>query len=221
MPVPLDSFTITFLAKELDRLLAGREIAGVAIGPDRTLAVAFEGKPGGELRLLYDPGFPLVFWDSAPRPERSREPAPRFEETLRGAVVERVDQVGLERVIWLAARREGGGHARLYFELTPPLPNLFLTDGRDTVEAILLRAGTQTRKRSVRQGERYLAPVAQDRADPMRIAADQVEALAWRSDPEALSRALAGVSPFFSRELTWRAAKRGSLAEAFREAMRL
>jgi predicted ribosome quality control (RQC) complex YloA/Tae2 family protein len=221
MPVPLDSFTIAFLARELDRLVAGREIAGVAIGPDRTLAVTFEGKPGGELRLLYDPAFPLVFWDHAPRPERSRDPAARFEEPLRGATVERVEQVGLERVVRLAARREGGGHARLYFELTPPLPNLFLTDGRDTVEAILLRAGTQTRKRSVRQGEKYLAPAAQDKADPLRITEREIEGLPWQRDPEVLSKVLAGVSPFFSRELSWRAAKRGSLAEAFAEALRL
>jgi predicted ribosome quality control (RQC) complex YloA/Tae2 family protein len=221
MPVPMDSFTITFLARELDRLLRGRQIGEVAIGPARTLAVAFEGKPAGELRLLYDPAFPLLFWDRAPRPERSREPAPRFAEPLRGAVVERVEQVGLERVVRLAAERPGGGHARLYFELTPPLPNLFLTDGRDTVEAILLRAGTQTRKRSVRQGEKYSAPAAQDRVDPLRIAADEIEALPWRTDPEALSRALSGMSPFFSRELAWRAAKRGSLAGAFREAVRV
>ena len=46
MPVPLDSFTVGFLADELDDLLRGREVRNVGIGEDRVVVVTFADSPG-------------------------------------------------------------------------------------------------------------------------------------------------------------------------------
>jgi predicted ribosome quality control (RQC) complex YloA/Tae2 family protein len=227
MPVPLDSLTITFLARDLDRLIQGREIKGVAIGEDKVLTISLGD---GALRFLYEPSFPLLW---AAEPARvSGLPAPRFEEALLACQITRVEQVGLERVIRMEAeslagnRRHPQGGAgeskhcerisfRLYFELGPPFPNLFLADHHDTILAVLLRAGTKTKRRTLEQGKPYLAPAAQAKRHPFELAASEIEALARQGDDEALAKAVLGVGPFLAKDLAGRAREQGSLAAAY------
>jgi predicted ribosome quality control (RQC) complex YloA/Tae2 family protein len=215
VPVPLDSFTVGFLADELDDLLRGREVRHVGIGEDRIVVVTFADSPD-ELRFLFDTTFPLLLLEAQPRGKPPWEHAARFEEPLRGARVTAVEQIGLERVIRIGVGAEAGRGRRLYFELTPPLPNLFLTDADDRVEAVLLRAGTKTRKRTVEQGAAYAPPEASAKLDPLAVTPDDLAALPWQRDHDALSKAIQGISPFTSREIISRASADG-LAQAFRE----
>jgi predicted ribosome quality control (RQC) complex YloA/Tae2 family protein len=214
VPIPLDAYTITYLARDLDGLVRGRAIEGVAIGEAKMLAIAFTGDVGC-LTFTYDPSFPvLCFLGHEPRPSKLNR-APRFEEALAGCAVTAVEQAGLERVIKATVRDPDRRSFHIYFELTPPFPNLFLTDSDDVILAVLLRAGTQTRRRTLAQGRPYLPPAAQDKLDPFSVTDEAVEALARQEDGAALSKAILGVSPFLARELAWRASKTGSPARAY------
>jgi predicted ribosome quality control (RQC) complex YloA/Tae2 family protein len=215
VPVPLDSFTVGFLADELDDLLRGREVRHVGIGEDRIVVVTFADAPS-ELRFLFDTTFPLLFLETQPRGRPMWEHAARFEEPLQDARVTAVEQIGLERVIRISVGAEGGRVHHLYVELTPPLPNLFLADADDKVEAVLLRAGTKTRKRTVEQGAGYTPPEAPAKLDPLGVTPEDLAALPWQRDHDALSKAIQGISPFTSREIISRASA-GSLGQAFRE----
>ena len=217
MPVPLDSFTITFLARELDRSLRDQEIESIAIGDDRVLVVSLVNKKQGQLRFLYDPSFPILCMTEHALGKSPLLPSPRFEEPLGGGTVSAVAQADLERVIKITVMGQGSRTFHLYFELTPPFPNAFLADGEGRLLAILLRAGTQTRRRTLKQGEPYLPPASQSKINPFDVTADELVSLPWQKDDEALSKAVLGVSPFLSKEICWRARKHGSLTKAFGE----
>jgi predicted ribosome quality control (RQC) complex YloA/Tae2 family protein len=220
MPVPVDSFTLTFLAAELASLLRGREISEVGIGEGRLLVVRFAGEAGAAtasiaLKFLYHSAFPLLFVEAGGGRLRW-ERAPRFEEPLRGARLTGVEQIGLERAISITATGRDGAAWHLHFELTPPLPNLFLADGRDRVAAMLLRAGTHTRKRMIVQGQRYIPPTLQAKTEPDKLTAAELAALRWQTDDQALSRVILGVSPFLSGEIAWQAREQGALEPVYR-----
>lgn len=217
MPVPLDSLTITFLARDLDGLLRGREIERVAIGEDKLVTVSLAERAAGQVRFLYDPGFPMLYQAEQAHGGGAGMPAPRFEDALRGCRISRVEQAGLERVVRIDAASEGHRTFRLYFELAPPFPNLFLTDEDDIILAVLLRAGTKTKRRALEQGQPYVPPASQLKRHPFEVDPALLEALEWRKDDEALSKAVLGVGPFLSKEIVYRARQRGSLVEAFAE----
>jgi predicted ribosome quality control (RQC) complex YloA/Tae2 family protein len=217
MPIPLDSLTITFLARDLDGLVRGREIEHVAIGEDKLLTVSLAEREAGKIRFLYDPGFPMLYQAEHAHGGGAGMPAPRFEEALRGCRITRVEQVGLERVVRIDAAREEHRAFRLYFEVAPPFPNLFLADQDNIILAVLLRAGTKTKKRVLEQGQPYVPPASQQKRHPFEMDPQDLDALAWQNDDEALAKSVLGVGPFLSKEIVSRARQRGSLARAFAE----
>jgi predicted ribosome quality control (RQC) complex YloA/Tae2 family protein len=85
------------------------------------------------------------------------------------------------------------------------------------VLAVLLRAGTKTKKRLIEQGQPYAAPASQAKHHPFEVTPAELEALPWQKDDQALARAVLGVSPFLAREIVWRASEHGPLAAAFSE----
>jgi predicted ribosome quality control (RQC) complex YloA/Tae2 family protein len=222
MPIPLDALSITFLARDLDGLLGGREIERVAIAEDKTLAISFRGA-AGRLAFLYDPGFPILCFAEHALSRAAELAAPRFEDALRGGIVERASQGpgAIERIVRVDVAREDDRGVRtalhLIFELAPPFPNLFLTDATGRIMAVLLRAGTRTKRRTLAQGEPYLPPAAQGKSEPLAIDPASLETLAWQKDDEALSKAVMGVSPLASRAIISRARRLGSLGAAYAE----
>jgi len=217
MPIPLDSLTITFLARDLDGLLRGREIEHVAIGEDKLVTISLAERAAGQVRFLYDPGFPMLYQAEHAHGGGAGMPAPRFEEALRGCRIIRVEQVGLERVVRIDAASEEPRVFHLYFEVAPPFPNLFLADQDDIILAILLRAGTKTKRRALEQGRPYVPPASQLKRHPFEVDPGDFEAMAWQKDDEALAKSVLGVGPFLSKEIVYRARQRGSLARAFAE----
>jgi predicted ribosome quality control (RQC) complex YloA/Tae2 family protein len=142
---------------------------------------------------------------------------PRFEDRLRGLKVKDVSQIELDRVVLITV--EGGGKLyRLYFELIPPFPNLYLTDEKDIVLAVLFRAGTRTRHRIIEKRKTYTPPAAQERIHPVDVTEKDFESIDLERDPAALSRRILGIGPLLSREIATRGAKSGSAYKAF-EAM--
>ena len=114
---------------------------------------------------------------------------------------------------------EGGGKLyRLYFELVPPFPNLYLTDEKDIVLAVLFRAGTKTRHRVLEKRKLYTPPAAQAKIHPVDTTAEDLESLDCDKDPDILSRRILGIGPLLSREIVARGLRSGSVHKAF-EAM--
>jgi predicted ribosome quality control (RQC) complex YloA/Tae2 family protein len=220
MAVGLDSFGITFLVRELGELLRGRVLKRVALVGDRVLTIDFKGKGARRLTFLAQPSLPLLCVrepDSPPRHSHKialeLPPMPRFEEPLAGSTVKDISQIELERVVLMTVEGRGTLH-RLYFELIPPFPNLYLTDERDTILAVLFRAGTRTRHRVQEKGKTYLPPVVQNKIHPAEVTARDLEAMDCPRQPEVLSRRVLGIGPLLSREVVARSSGSGSIQRA-------
>jgi predicted ribosome quality control (RQC) complex YloA/Tae2 family protein len=224
MAVGLDSFGVTFLARELKHLLTGRAVGNVCLKEDKALIIYFEGTGPLNLVFVAEPTLPLLCAsESLGRREELPHP-PRLEGPLRGSVVTDVCQIELDRIILFTlkpapAKSLPTGLLRLYFELVPPFPNMFLADGRDIIIEPLFKAGTRTRKRILDRADSYVPPPPLDKIHPVDVTPQALEALDWRSDPEVLSKVVIGVSPFLSREIAARARRHGSLYEVFSQAL--
>lgn len=215
MAVGLDSFGVTFLAKELKDLLAGYAIGRISLKDDKVLIMYLEGGSPLNLVFMAEPALPLLCASqSLGRGEALPHP-PRLEEPLRDCVVTDVCQIELDRILMLTLRSAARGILRLYFELVPPFPNMFLTDGDDIIIHPLFKAGTRTRRRVLDRGDTYWAPPPPEKVHPADVTAEVLDNLDWRQDPDILSKRVTGVSPFLSRELAARAKARGSLYEVF------
>ena len=239
MAIGLDSLGTTFLVRELGPLLRDQAIKSVTLTDDRVLAISFKGKRPGPLIFLAEPSMPMLCvrepgagaGAGAARSRRAAPsqsaaahhlgsalseipPMPRFEDPLKGLRVTDVSQIELDRVVLLTV--EGGEKLyRLYFELIPPFPNLYLTDEKDIVLALLFRAGTKTRHRVLEKRKLYTPPPAQDKIHPIDIAKEDLEALACEKDPDALSRGILGIGPLMSKEVVARGLRSGSIHKAF------
>jgi len=215
MAVGLDSFAVTFLAKELKDLIAGYTIGSVSLKHDKVLILHLEGERPFNLVFMAEPTLPLICiseiigcGENLPRP-------PRLEEPLRGSVVTDVCQIELDRVLLLSLESATLNLLRLYLELVPPFPNMFLTDVDDTILEPLFKAGTRTRRRVLDRGYSYSAPRPPEKIHPADVKPEMLDSLNWQENPDILSRRITGVSPFLSRELAARAERQGSLYEVF------
>jgi predicted ribosome quality control (RQC) complex YloA/Tae2 family protein len=240
MAIGLDSFGITFLARELNGLLRGVAVYGVTLGEDRVLTITLDGSKPLDLRFLLEPSLPLVCVTRRPgqpgpggcakasssrRQKSAREQdfpqkdAPhvhRFEEHLVGGTITDVSQIDLDRLIMVTVRSHKSHLRRLYFELMPPFPNLFLTDGEDTIIEPLFKAGTRTRKRILVRGSSYSPPLGHDKIHPVDLIPEHLKILDWRGKADILSQKILGVSPFFSREIVQRGSKTGDILKVVR-----
>jgi predicted ribosome quality control (RQC) complex YloA/Tae2 family protein len=216
MAIGLDAFGVTFLARELRDLLRGRVIKGVSPGDPRVLNLHLSGKKPATLHFLAEPTLPLMYFEEPGRVESGALHMPRFEDPLRGSTVSDVSQIDLDRIVMITASRNRQVY-RLYFELIPPFPNLFLADEKDTILAVLFRAGTRTRKRTLERGKIYTPPATPDKFHPVDLTPEQMEAFGWQDNNEILSKAVLGVSPFLSREVIARGRRTGSLHRAWTE----
>jgi predicted ribosome quality control (RQC) complex YloA/Tae2 family protein len=223
MAIGLDSFGITFLARELARLVAGYAIRGVVLGDDKVLAIRLAGKKPVDLKFLHEVTLPLL---CVTRPairsgysgaKRGQPGLPRFEEHLVGCTVADVCQIDLDRIIMITARGGADRIFRLYFELMPPFPNLFMADGRDNLLEPLFKVGTRTKRRTLARGKPYVPPPTDTKIHPVDMTSEQIGALAWQEDNEVLSKTILGVSPFLSREIIQRAKRMGSVFDALNE----
>ena len=215
MAVGLDSFAVTFLAKELRDLLTGCAIGSISLKDDKVLILFLEGRSPLNLVFMAEPTLPLLCASrSLGRGEALPHP-PRLEEPLRYGVVTDVCQIELDRIVMLTLESARRSILRLYFELVPPFPNMLLTDGDDVVLEPLFKAGTRTRRRTLDRGDTYSAPPPPAKVHPADVTPEVLDTLDWRQDPEIVSKQITGVSPFLSRELAARAKRRDSLYEVF------
>lgn len=222
MAIGLDSLGTTFLVRELAELLRGQVITSVTLADDRLLTIGFERRKTGGLTFLAEPSMPMLCVMETGAGHPRRRPAspeipsmPRFEDPLRGLRVTDVSQIELDRVVLVTV--EGGGKLyRLYFELIPPFPNLYLADEKDMVLAVLFHTGTRTRHRVIEKRKIYTTPAAQEKVHPVDVTAEDLEDLDTVKDPEALSKRILGIGPLLSREIVARGLEAGSLPKALK-----
>ena len=221
MPLILGSFTVTYLARELAALLNGAEVKSVYISDDRVLSISLR-PPGGRLsalRFLHAPGFALLCVERQTEKESEFTHLPRFEGLARDAAITAVEQVDLDRVVRVGLRTADGEDLRLYFELNPSMPNLFLVSSDNTILAMLLKAGTRTRSRRVDAGRKYMAQPIACKTGPDEVNEKYLKTLDWWRDDRALSMSVAGFGPFLSSEVAHRAREEGSIFRAYEELM--
>jgi predicted ribosome quality control (RQC) complex YloA/Tae2 family protein len=215
MAIGLDAFGVTYLVRELRDLVGERSISAVALKEDRTLLIYLDGRERTTLVFFAEPTLPLLctsgrlgWGEGLPHP-------PRLEEPLRECVIKDVRQIDLDRVVMLTLACGGEGAIRLYFELVPPFPNMFLADDDDRIIEPLFKAGMRTRRRVLGRGDSYKPPPPPGKFHPVDVTPEMLEALDWRGDPQVLSKTVTGVGPFLSREMAARAEEHGSLYPVF------
>lgn len=174
----MDAFCLAALVGEAQRALQGVKIRHV-VQPDRwSLFLAFQrGRGPGGLLLSVKPGAPKVELASPPR-DLPHVPS-RFGDVMasrtKGAVIEAVQQLGLERVVavHLKVGQEPGATMILYAEMLGPRANFVLVDeASGTIMDRLRSSSRNTGDQVPRPGERYLPPSDPRRVDPRSVGED-------------------------------------------------
>jgi predicted ribosome quality control (RQC) complex YloA/Tae2 family protein len=221
MPLILGSFTVTFLARELDTLLKDGEIKSAYISDDRVLSISFRRKGRIQaLRFLHAPGFALLCVDKQSENESALTHLPRFESLIQGGSITSARQVDLDRVVKMEVDSPEGKGLSLYFELNPSMPNLFLTDSDDRILAMLLKAGTRTRNRRLDVGRQYITQPTSCKMEPSEVTEKYMGTLSWWQDDKVLSQSVTGIGPFLSKEVAHRARERRTFFQAYDELMK-
>lgn len=174
----MDAFCLSALIRELQTVLPGAKISR-AVQPDRwSLLLVFQrGRGPGGLLLSVKPGAPRLEVLSPPR-DLSRASS-RFgglvASRMKGALVEGIEQLGLERIA--ALHLKGGSLPEaamtLFVEMLGPAGSFVLVDR--ATGTIIDRLRSQSGKSGGElpgPGEPYCAPSDRGRVDPRSIGQD-------------------------------------------------
>ncbi len=213
----MDAFCLHALLREARPVLSGAKIQHV-VQPDRwSLLLVFQrGRGPGGLLLSVKPGVPRFELLSPPR-DRSSQPS-RFSDLLtsrtRGAYVEGIEQLGLERVVavHLKGGSQPGATMTLYAEMLGPRGNFVLIDeASGTIIDRLRSSSRNTSDQIPRPGELYRPPFDRSRVDPSSVGEREfVELVQSRLDEgiepaRVLMTCFAGFSQLMATELVARA----------------
>ena len=171
----MDAFCLAALVKEAQHALQGAKIRRV-VQPDRwSLLLLFQrARVPGSLLLSVRPGDPALALLS-PRREIPHSPS-RFADLVtsqtKGALVEAVEELGLERLV--AVHLKGGSLSgaamTLHVEMLGPSGNLVLVDRPSgTVIGRLRSSPGGAKARVLGPGEPYRPPVDRGRVDPSSV----------------------------------------------------
>jgi predicted ribosome quality control (RQC) complex YloA/Tae2 family protein len=213
----MDAFCLQVLIREAQPILQGAKI-GRVVQPDRwSLLLVFQrGRGPGGLLLSVKPGA-LRFEPVSPPRDLPRVPS-RFGDAvssrLKGALVEAVEQLGLERIV--AVHLKGGslpGAAMtLYVEMLGPRGTLVLVDRPfGTVIGRLRSSPGGAKARVLGPGEPYRPPFDRGRVDPSSVGEHEfVERVQSRLDEgiepaRVLMTCFTGFSQLMAAELAARA----------------
>lgn len=174
----MDGFCIHALLREAQPRLAGARITRV-MQPDRwSLLLGLQGERGsGDLLLSVKPGAPGVGL-LAPRrdlPHHSSRFGDLAASRIKGALIETVEQLGLERIV--AIHLKGGllpeAAMTLYAEMLGPHGNIVLVDRAAGMIIDRLRSFSGARIRASGPGGPYGPPSDPGRTDPRVVEKDE------------------------------------------------
>lgn len=208
-----DGLFTRMMTKELAEALAGGRI-GKIYQPSKNEVLLIVRSKGKNVKLLLS-AHPVYARIQLTEEEyvHPKEP-PMFCMVLRkhleGAVIEKIEQRGLDRVvlIHIKGRNEIGDPTRkqLIIELMGKHSNIVLTDGESgtIIDSIKHVSHAVNRYRAVLPGQSYRFPPEQDKTDPLACSetdiVSQIDFNAGKIDAQLVSRFL-GISPLFAKEV--------------------
>ncbi|HWQ69444.1 MAG TPA: NFACT family protein [Patescibacteria group bacterium] len=212
----MDAFCLAAIIQELQAILPGAKISRLQQLDRWSLLLVFHRGRGQEgLLLSVEPGAPRVELLSPPRKPASH--SSRFGDLVasktQGALIERVEQMGLDRImaIQLCGGQLPEAAMTLYLEMLGPASNAVLVDRvAGTVIDRLRSASGRTRGKTPGPGEPYQPPFDCNRVDPRLVEEDEFQQLirlrlAEGVDPvRVLATCFAGFSSLIATELVVR-----------------
>ncbi len=213
-----DGITVSALASQLKKRLAGGYISKIA-GPDKDqLMLTVKVPEGGQTRLLISVGASLPFLYLTEHNRTSPATAPAFVMLLRkylqGGRICDVRQPSFERIIRIEIehRDELGDLCirTLLVELMGKHSNIIFVDGKDEIIDSIKRIPlTVSSVREVLPGRPYFIPNTGEKRDPsVPISKEEFEELVFRKNGsvcKALYGTFTGFSPSAASELLYRA----------------
>ena len=171
----MDAFCLQALIREAQPVLRGAKIIR-AVQPDRWSLLLFfqRGRGPGGFRLSVRPGDPAVAL--LPRPREIPHSPSRFADVVtsqtKGALVEGIEQLGLERIV--ALRLKGGAvpdaAMTLYAEMLGPRGTLVLVDRPSGTVIGRLRSPSRPGSASISGPDQaYRPPPDRGRVDPRGV----------------------------------------------------
>jgi len=228
----MDALCLHALIREAQPVLRGAKI-GRAVQPDRwSLLLGFQrGRGPGGFLLSVRPDDPVValLWPPRVAPHAPSRFADLFVSRTKGALVERVEQLGLERIVALhvSGTAETPGGMTLYAEMLGPRGGFVLVDR--TSGNVIGRHRPHSRHGTGQGAERddaYRPPPDRGRVDPRSVEAEEFcrvvsPGLARGIEPaRVLMSCFTGFSPIMATDLVARASL-SSIASTIEQARSL
>lgn len=141
---------------------------------------------------------------------------------IEGGIIARIENQGFERVITfhIESKNEIGDavHRKLIMEIMGKHSNLILVDGETNkiIDGLKHLPPSINSYRTVLPGFEYIAPPAQDKANPVTVSNEEIAAFfSTEKTPQEVVAHFAGFSPFHAKELLHRM-KNGNPSQVFR-----
>lgn len=133
-----------------------------------------------------------------------------LKKHVNGAFLNRVQVVARERILHLEFDQHEQGISKLVVELIGNRANLILLDaGGVILDAMRRVPSSVNRVREIVPRAKYFPPPPQAKADPLNLTVAQLQTLLERAQGDTLAArlvsSLAGASPLFAREISYRA----------------
>lgn len=207
-----DYFTAAALIDEFNTVLAGGRIQDIVEIDD--LALGFEIYNNHQRHYLYmsaDPERARVHLTEGKLRRGMTTPSPLgllLRRYIEGARIESVHQPPWERIVMFDLVAAEGEYA-LVVEPIERRANIVLVEAGTIRECIRRVGADENRVRQLLPGQVYMAPPPQAKIDPLHVTLDDLKQ-ALDNDigakvPQALTRAIHGLSPLLAREIAFQA----------------
>ena len=218
--MPMDGLTAGFIARELDRVLAGGRVDRIT-QPERDAVVLVirAGSENHKLMLCASPNNARCHLTAGSFSNPLEPPAlcMLMRKQLLGARVTGIRQVEGDRIIQVSldAVNEMGDHVvrRLVLEIMGRHSNLMLLDENGRIlEAARHVNAEMSRVRQIQPGMAYLPPPSQNKLNPETLSAEELAGrICARGDSfaKALAEEITGLSRAAAEELAMRVLDRG------------
>jgi len=216
--MPFDGIVTKSVVEELHEKIVQGRISKIHQPTDTELVITVRNQRKNHTLLLSIHPTYARFHLTDDKYQNPQEP-PMFCMLLRkhlsGAIVESIEQTGLERIITFNVRSVdeiGDASSKsLVLELMGRHSNvLLLNENKEhIIDSLKHVSSLQNRYRTILPGQKYIEPPAQDKLDPLEISGDdfikKLDFNEGRLDRQIVG-ILLGISPFIAREIVARAA---------------
>src|SRR5690625_402898 len=215
--MPFDGIVTKSVVEELHEKIVQGRISKIHQPTDTELVITVRNQRKNHTLLLSIHPTYARFHLTDDKYQNPQEP-PMFCMLLRkhlsGAIVESIEQTGLERIITFNVRSVdeiGDASSKsLVLELMGRHSNvLLLNENKEhIIDSLKHVSSLQNRYRTILPGQKYIEPPAQDKLNPLEIAGEdfikKLDFNAGKLDQQIVNMLL-GISPFIAREIVARA----------------